>query len=114
VTYFDDDPSITGYGDGWAEPCPVCRDPLDEDGSCFYCGTVPCHGCSAVIKHEDAVLVDDGGTKKIPLCRPCADAAPEEIEEAPSRAAATVKLKSDPTIKESGAQWADKLSQEVG
>jgi hypothetical protein len=66
--------------DGWAPACPDCRDPLDEDGSCFYCGTVACHGCGEVIKHADAVVIEDGG-QKIPLCPTCGAPEDETVQE---------------------------------
>jgi hypothetical protein len=52
--------------EGQGEPapaCPECREPLDEDGGCWYCETKACDECGDV---KPAKLLLTSG-----ICRDC-------------------------------------------
>jgi hypothetical protein len=65
-----------------------------------------------VARETLAPAVDGSGKEWCPACNaPDSDGVPEAVAEEAS-GAQTVRLKSDPTIKESGRAWAEKLSSE--
>jgi hypothetical protein len=64
------EPCLSGYGEGWAPPCAVCREPLDEDGSCWFCETLTCDACGKP-KPEAGFIIADG-------YKYCADCGVEE------------------------------------
>lgn len=75
----------------------------DHVDACTGCG---CSECGALDRALGPLLLVSGRT--VQACAECRG-VPEEVEEA-----ATVRLEQDPTIKATGAEWAEKLSQEVG
>lgn len=55
-----------------APACPVCRDPLADDGTCSYCGTEACEACGEVIAPNTLVPVTEYGVtlRVCPACIP--------------------------------------------
>ena len=98
--------------EGPAPACtnPRCREPLAEDGSCWFCETAACEACGSVVPSSALVPVTDNGTA-LRCCPGCAgdasDGVPVAVDEEET-SAQTVRIESEPT-EELAAEWCEKL-----
>ena len=97
-------PELSGHGEGWAPACSTCSEPLDRDGSCWYCGTEACGACGAVVPADTLTVVD--GLRCCAACRAEDAAAVPEAVEVEYSGIETVRLPKEPT-KELAAEWCD-------